>query len=226
MPHNLHHEAVKLHLEQHKLLPFLIPPWDPFFPPEFKVIAFKACSDLFPRSLHSIQTRPPTKESLREQLRNWKASVTSLGLHMKCVISHGPQLSPGKAQLKRACLCAGSRGDHRMAWVEKDHSDHVVSTPCYVQGHQSPDQAAQSHIQPGLECLQGCTEQPRAEWPLQWVWPTAAGSCFCKELPWRLPGLNSAQFWVPLSSAQQPGCRKPTGGCKLGMSQERLTLYY
>ena len=27
--------------------------------------------------------------------------------------------------------------------------------PCYVQGHQSPDQAAQSHIQPGLECLQG-----------------------------------------------------------------------
>ena len=27
--------------------------------------------------------------------------------------------------------------------------------PCYVQGHQPPDQAAQSHIQPGLECLQG-----------------------------------------------------------------------
>jgi len=26
---------------------------------------------------------------------------------------------------------------------------------CYVQGHQPPDQAAQSHIQPGLECLQG-----------------------------------------------------------------------
>ena len=26
--------------------------------------------------------------------------------------------------------------------------------PCYVQGHQLPDQAAQSHIQPGLECLQ------------------------------------------------------------------------
>jgi len=25
----------------------------------------------------------------------------------------------------------------------------------YVQGHQPPDQAAQSHIQPGLECLQG-----------------------------------------------------------------------
>jgi len=31
-----------------------------------------------------------------------------------------------------------------MAWVEKDHNDHQVSTPCYVQGRQSPDQAAQS----------------------------------------------------------------------------------
>ena len=27
--------------------------------------------------------------------------------------------------------------------------------PCYVQGRQSLDQATQSHIQPGLECLQG-----------------------------------------------------------------------
>ena len=43
-----------------------------------------------------------------------------------------------------------------MAWVEKDHNDHVVSTPCHGQGCQPPDQAAQSHIQPGLECLQGC----------------------------------------------------------------------
>jgi len=31
-----------------------------------------------------------------------------------------------------------------MAWVEKDHNDHLVSTPCYVQGRQPPDQAAQS----------------------------------------------------------------------------------
>jgi len=45
--------------------------------------------------------------------------------------------------------------NHRMTWVEKDHSDHLVSTPCYVQGRQPADQAAQSHIQPGLECLQG-----------------------------------------------------------------------
>ena len=42
-----------------------------------------------------------------------------------------------------------------MAWVEKDHNDHRVSTPCYVQGRQPADQAAQSHIQPGLGCLQG-----------------------------------------------------------------------
>ena len=42
-----------------------------------------------------------------------------------------------------------------MAWFEKDHNDHPVPTPCYVQGHQPADQAAQSHIQPGLECLQG-----------------------------------------------------------------------
>ena len=42
-----------------------------------------------------------------------------------------------------------------MAWVEKAHSAHPVPTPCYVQGRQPADQAAQSHIQPGLECLQG-----------------------------------------------------------------------
>jgi len=42
-----------------------------------------------------------------------------------------------------------------MAWVEKDHNVHRVSTPCYVQGRQPPDQAAQSRLPPGLECLQG-----------------------------------------------------------------------
>ena len=42
-----------------------------------------------------------------------------------------------------------------MAWVEKDHNYHPIPTPCYVQGRQSAAQAAQSHIQPGLECLQG-----------------------------------------------------------------------
>jgi len=30
-----------------------------------------------------------------------------------------------------------------------------LQPPCYAQGCQPLDQAAQSHIQPGLECLQG-----------------------------------------------------------------------
>jgi len=42
-----------------------------------------------------------------------------------------------------------------MAWVEKAHNAHPVPTPCDVQGRQPAAQAAQSHIQPGLECLQG-----------------------------------------------------------------------
>ena len=37
--------------------------------------------------------------------------------------------------------------------LKKDHNDHRVSTPCYVQGRQPPAQAAQSHIQPGLEWI-------------------------------------------------------------------------
>ena len=42
-----------------------------------------------------------------------------------------------------------------MAWIEKDHNNHLLSTSCCMKGHQPADQAAQSHIQPGLECLQG-----------------------------------------------------------------------
>ena len=49
----------------------------------------------------------------------------------------------------------GYKRNDRMAWVEKDHNAHLVPTPCYVQGRQPAAQAAQSHIQPGLECLQG-----------------------------------------------------------------------
>ena len=33
-----------------------------------------------------------------------------------------------------------------MAWVEKDLKDRPVPTPCYVQGHQPTDQAAQSLV--------------------------------------------------------------------------------
>jgi len=42
-----------------------------------------------------------------------------------------------------------------MAWVEKAHSAHPVPSPCYMQGCQPANQTAQSHIQPGLECLHG-----------------------------------------------------------------------
>jgi len=38
-----------------------------------------------------------------------------------------------------------------MSWVAKAHNAHPVPTPCYVQGRQPAAQAAQSHIQPGLE---------------------------------------------------------------------------
>jgi len=42
-----------------------------------------------------------------------------------------------------------------MTRFEEDLKDHLVSTPCYAQVHQPLGHAAQSHIQPGLECLQG-----------------------------------------------------------------------
>ena len=69
-----------------------------------------------------------------------------------------PWVGPSCAALGNPChrgtACLVS-WNHRMAWVEKDHDDHLISAPCYVQGHQPPDQAFQSHIQTGLECLQG-----------------------------------------------------------------------
>jgi len=42
-------------------------------------------------------------------------------------------------------------------WLGLKRTTMIISfqPPCCVQGHQPPDQAAQSHIQPGLECLQG-----------------------------------------------------------------------
>jgi len=64
----------------------------------------------------------------------------------------GPEASQWKWLHFQPCSEGGA---HRMACIEKDHNDNPVSTPCYVQGRQPPDQAAQSHIQPGLECIQG-----------------------------------------------------------------------
>jgi len=56
-----------------------------------------------------------------------------------------------------------------MAWVEKDHNDHLIPTSCYVQGPQPADQAAQSHIQPGLQCLQGWGTHSLLGQPVQCV---------------------------------------------------------
>ena len=56
-----------------------------------------------------------------------------------------------------------------MAWVEKDHNDHLVSTPCYVQGRQPLDQAAQSHIQPGFECLSHSALVFSASYVYSWI---------------------------------------------------------
>ena len=56
-----------------------------------------------------------------------------------------------------------------MTWVEKHHNDHPVPTPCYVQGCQPADQAAQSHIQPGLEYLQGWGTHSLLGQPVQCV---------------------------------------------------------
>jgi len=45
-----------------------------------------------------------------------------------------------------------------MAWVAKAHSAHPAPTPCYVQGRQPAAQAAQSHIQPGMNaCRDGAS---------------------------------------------------------------------
>jgi len=55
-----------------------------------------------------------------------------------------------------------------MAWVEKDHNAHPLPAPCYVQGRQPADQAAQSHIQPErmrglfMESRQGTVTAPPA----------------------------------------------------------------
>ena len=40
-----------------------------------------------------------------------------------------------------------------MFWVGRNVTDHLVPIPCYGQGHRPLDQAAQSPIQPGLQCF-------------------------------------------------------------------------
>ena len=93
------------------------------------------------------------------------APCSGLLLRLLCARWHSAhghaQLSCQRSRSSQNCLieppawCWSLISCHRMAWVEKDHNAHPVPTPCYVQGRQPADQAAQSHMQPGLECLQG-----------------------------------------------------------------------
>ena len=87
-----------------------------------------------------------------------------------------------------------------MAWVEKDHNDHPVPTPCCVQGRQPAAQAAQSHIQPGLECLQGWGIHSLLGQPVQCV-TTLWGKNFLLISNLNLPCLSLKPFPLVLMDA-------------------------
>jgi len=72
--------------------------------------------------------------------------------------------------------CAQATNIHRIiephnGLVGRDLKDHPFPTPCHGQGCHSPDQAAHSSIQPGLENLQG------------WGTTASLGSCARASLP-------------------------------------------
>ena len=85
-----------------------------------------------------------------------------------------------------------------MAWVGKDHNAHPVPTPCYVQGCQPAAQAAQSHLQPGLECLQGWGIHSLLGQPVQCV-TTLWGKNFLLISNLNLPCLSLKPFPLVLS---------------------------
>jgi len=97
----------------------------------------------------------------------------------------------------------------RMARVEKDHSAHPVPTPCYVQGRQPADQAAQSHIQPGLECLQGWGFHSLLGQPVQCVTTLGVKNfLFISKL--NLPCLSLKPFPLVIPT---PSLAQSCGGC-------------
>jgi len=109
----------------------------------------------------------------------------------------------------------GCSQNHRVAWVGKEHSAHPIPTPCYVQGRQPADQAAQSHIQPGLECLQG------------WGIHSLLGQIHCAENK----GVHRAQHGTALlilsaSSAGSEGSDELPTGLSLVSPQEFSWLCY
>jgi len=99
-----------------------------------------------------------------------------------------------------------------MAWVEKDHHYHQVSTPCHVQGCQPADQAAQSHIQPGLECLQGWGIHSLLGQPVQCV-TTLWGKNFLLISNLNLPCLSLKPFPLVLSLSTLTNSHSPSCLC-------------
>ena len=108
-----------------------------------------------------------------------------------------------------------------MAWVEKDHNDHPVSSPCYVQGCQPLHQAAQSHIQPGLERLQGWgihnllgqpvpVTAPQSKVTSNWFLKRRLD---CNEVIMR--GVDIAHFICTICLGHHKVCKHPDKICKL-----------
>jgi len=73
--------------------------------------------------------------------------------------------------------------------------------PCYVQGRQPADQAAQSHIQPGLECLQGWGIHNLLGQPVQCV--TGGAAVIRLDFQWAPHRPKPARFPQALPAAHQ-----------------------
>ena len=76
--------------------------------------------------------------------------------------------------LPGSCYDEGTGGERIIEWfgLEGMFKDHLIPTPCYMQGHLPLDQVAHSPIQPGPECFQGwgiynLTRQPVPEDDIQ-----------------------------------------------------------
>jgi len=126
--------------------------------------------------------------------------IFSKDMFVSCLTVNKLRLSAVEAPFSGALE---SHESHRMAWVAKEHSAHPVPTPCYVQGRQPAAQAAQSHIQPGLECLQGWGTHSLLGQPI----PVASdflilGDVYCHDgqgsQGWRMnrhPSIYESQKW-------------------------------
>ena len=95
-----------------------------------------------------------------------------------------------------------------MAWAGKDHNDHLVPTPCYVQGRQPAAQAAHSHIQPGLECLQHTCLETVSESKQSWD-PHRGGKRLRTYHSRRKKRRADTYLQSPILLLQHPSCSAP-----------------